>query len=159
MEYLKAKVDAGSDFIITQMFLDPQVYFDFVQACRDCGITVPVVPGIMCLTGYGGFDRMTNLCKTRLPEGMAESAKAAKAAGDDAFKQYGIQLGIDLCHKLLEGGCPGLHFYTLNLEKVVVGILRGLDLITAEQAALCQTGDADSKSMVSAQGITTDKAK
>jgi len=159
MAYLKEKVDAGSDFIITQMFVDPQVYFDFVQACRDCGITVPVVPGIMCLTGYGGFNRMTNLCKSRLPAGMAESAKAASEAGDDAFKQYGIQLGIDLCQKLLEKGCPGLHFYTLNLEKVVVGILRGLELITPEQAALCQTGDADSRTMVSAQGITTDKSK
>jgi len=159
MAYLKEKVDAGSDFIITQMFVDPQVYFDFVQACRDCGITVPVVPGIMCLTGYGGFSRMTDMCKSRLPAGMAESAKAASEAGDDAFKQYSIQLGIDMCQKLLESGCPGLHFYTLNLEKVVVGILRGLELITPEQAALCQTGDADSRTMVSAQGITTDKAK
>merc|ERR1719353_1512451 len=106
MNYLKSKVDAGSDFIITQMFLDVQVYHDFVAASREYGITVPVVPGIMCLTGYGGFQRMTSLCKSLLPAGMAESAKAASAAGDDAFKQYGIQLGIDLCHKLLEGDCP-----------------------------------------------------
>lgn len=61
--------------------------------------------------------------------------------------------------KAVGWGPPGLHFYTLNLEKVAVGILRGLELVTPEQAALCQVGDADSRTMVSAQGITSDKAK
>jgi methylenetetrahydrofolate reductase (NADPH) len=156
MAYLKSKIDAGADFIITQMFLDTQVYHDFVKACRDCGINVPVVPGIMCLTGYGGFQRMTALCKTRLPEGMAEKAKAASST-DDAFKAWGIELGTEMCRDLLEKGAPGLHFYTLNLEKVVVGILKQIGKITDEQAAACQAGDADAKSMVSAQGITVDK--
>merc|ERR1719238_2367263 len=153
---MKAKADAGSDFIITQMFLDPQVYFDYVQACRDYGITIPVVPGIMCLTGYGGFNRMTDLCKTRLPAGMAESAKAASSSVDE-FKTWGIKMGAELCKKVLAAGAPGLHFYTLNLERVVVGTLLELGFITAEQAALCQKSDADAKSMVSAQGITVEK--
>merc|ERR1719329_835835 len=154
MAYLKAKVDAGSDFIITQMFLDVQVFHDFVKACRDYGINVPIIPGIMCLTGYGGFQRMTALCKTRLPAGMAEAAKAASTTDDD-FKQWGIEMGTQMCRNLLDSGVLGLHFYTLNLEKVVVGTLKNLGLISEEQAALCQAGDADAKSMVSAQGITT----
>jgi len=153
MNYLKSKIDAGSDFIITQMFIDVQVYHDFVAACREYGITVPVVPGIMCLTGYGGFQRMTSLCKTRLPDGMGEAAKAC--ANDEEFKQWGIEMGTKMCQNLLDGGAPGLHFYTLNLEKVVVGTLRNLGKITNEQAASCSLGDADAKTMVSAQGITT----
>merc|ERR1712048_240458 len=159
MEYMKAKVDAGADFIITQMFLDPQVFVDFVKACKDYGINVPVIPGIMCLTGYGGFSRMTALCKTRLPEGMEAAAKKASEGGDDAFKQWGIEMGAEMCQKCLDAGAKGLHFYTLNLEKVVVGTLLKLGKITEEQAALCQAGDADAKSMVSAQNIVDGGSK
>lgn len=156
LDYLKAKCDAGSDFIITQMFLDPDVYIDFVAACRAHGITVPVVPGIMCLTTFGGLCRMTDLCKTRVPEGMLEAAQAASTT-DDEFKAWGIKMGADLCQKVMDGGAPGLHFYTLNLEKVVVGTLLQLGWITQEQADSCQKSDADAKSMVSAQGITVEK--
>merc|ERR1712000_75196 len=158
MKYLKQKCD-GSDFIITQMFLDAGVYCDFVKACRAYGIQIPVIPGIMCLTTYGGLCRMTDLCKTRLPEGMAEEAQKAGDVSDDEFKAWGIKFGADLCREVLAGGAPGLHFYTLNLEKVVVGTLLELGMITAEQAATCQKSDADAKSMVSAQGITTGEKK
>lgn len=156
---MKAKVDAGSDFIITQMFLDPQVYVEFCKECKAYGINVPVIPGVMCLTGYGGFSRMTALCKTRLPAGMDEAAKKASEGGDDAFKAWGIEMGADMCQKCLDAGAQGIHFYTLNLEKVVVGTLLKLGKITAEQAALCQSGDADAKSMVSAQNIVDGGAK
>merc|ERR1712176_509367 len=154
MVYLKEKVDAGAEFVITQMFLDAQVYIDLVAACKDYGITVPIVPGIMCLNTFGGFQRMTALCKTRLPAGFAEKAEAANTS-DDAFKTWGIQAGVDMCRAVLDGGAPGLHFYTLNLERVVVGTLLGLGLISKEQAFGCVATDADAKSMVSAQGITT----
>jgi len=154
MVYMKEKVDAGAEFIITQMFMDPVVYIDYVAACKEYGITAPVVPGIMCLNTYGGFQRMTALCKTRLPEGFEEQAKAANTS-DDAFKTWGIQAGVTMCKAVLDGGAPGLHFYTLNLERVVVGTLLGLGKITKEQAFGCSASDADAKSMVSAQGITT----
>eukprot|EP00931_Biecheleriopsis_adriatica_P062758 TRINITY_DN378_c0_g1_i4.p1 TRINITY_DN378_c0_g1~~TRINITY_DN378_c0_g1_i4.p1 ORF type:complete len:817 (-),score=244.51 TRINITY_DN378_c0_g1_i4:246-2696(-) len=154
MVYLKEKVDAGSQFVITQMFLDAQVYLDFVKECRKYEIMVPIVPGIMCLNTFGGLKRMTELCKTRLPAGLLERAEKANTS-DDAFKAFGIEEGVAMCKELLEGGAPGLHFYTLNLEKVVVGTLRGLKLITEEQAADFQAGEADAKFMVSAQGITT----
>jgi len=154
MIYLKEKVDAGAQFAITQMFLDGQVYLDFVEECKKYGINVPIVPGIMCLNAYGGLQRMAQLCKTRLLPGFLERAKAANTS-DDAFKAWGVQEGVKMCKHILEGGAPGLHFYTLNLEKVVVGTLLGLGLVTKEQAAGCTTGDADAKFMVSAQGITT----
>lgn len=153
MQYLKRKCDAGADFIITQMFLDPQVYVDFVTACRQHGIWIPVIPGIMCLTSFGGFQRMTDLCKTRLPDGMLEQARVAGET-DDKFKLFGIEVCASMCRFLLDQGAPGLHFYTLNLERVCVSTLLLLGLITAEQAAVCQVGDADAKTMVSAQGIT-----
>jgi len=154
MEYLKQKVDAGAAFVITQMFLDGQVYLNFVKECRAYGIKVPIIPGIMCLNTYGGLQRMTTLCKTRLPDGFMESAKAANTSDDD-FKAWGIKAGTAMCKEILAGGAPGLHFYTLNLERVVVGILLGLGLITQAQADGCSAGDADAKFMVSAQGITT----
>merc|ERR1719401_509539 len=108
----------------------------------------------MCLNTLGGLQRMTGLCKTRLPAGFMEEAKAANTS-DDAFKAWGIKAGVAMCRALLDAGAPGLHFYTLNLERVVVGVLEGLGLITEEQAFGCVATDADAKSMVSAQGITT----
>lgn len=158
MAYLKEKVDAGAGLIITQMFLDTQVYVDFVAACRQCGISVPVIPGIMMLNTLGGLQRMTALCKTRLPEGLLEKAEAANSS-DDSFKAFGVEFATDMCRALLDGGAPGLHFYTLNLEKVVVGTLLALKLITEEQAKACTAGDGDAKTMVSAQGITTGTPK
>eukprot|EP00444_Apocalathium_aciculiferum_P038067 CAMPEP_0183485708 /NCGR_PEP_ID=MMETSP0370-20130417/179564_1 /TAXON_ID=268820 /ORGANISM="Peridinium aciculiferum, Strain PAER-2" /LENGTH=465 /DNA_ID=CAMNT_0025679013 /DNA_START=18 /DNA_END=1414 /DNA_ORIENTATION=- len=117
MKYMKEKADAGAQFIITQMFMDPQVYVDYVKACKDWGINIPVVPGIMCLNNFGGLERMTELCKTRVPPGLLEEARAANTT-DDAFKTWGIEAGVKMCRALLEGGAPGLHFYTLNLERV-----------------------------------------
>merc|ERR1712127_870846 len=110
-----------------------------------------------CLNTLGGLQRMTALCKTRLPAGLLEQAQAANTS-DDAFKTWGIEAGVALCKAVLDAGAPRLHFYTLNLERVVVGTLLGLGKITKEQAASCTTGDADAKTMVSAQGITTGTA-
>jgi len=155
MVYLKEKVDAGAEMIITQMFLDAQVFLDFVEECKKYDIHVPVLPGIMCLNNLNGLQRMTALCKTRVPEGLIEEAMKANTS-DDAFKAWGIQKGVEMCRALLDGGAVGLHFYTLNLERVTVGILKGLGLITEEQAKVCESADKDAKSMVSAQGIVGD---
>jgi len=70
MKYMKEKVDAGAQLIITQMFLDAQVYLDFCKACKDYSINVPVIPGLMCLNNFNGMKRMTDMCKTRVPAGM-----------------------------------------------------------------------------------------
>lgn len=80
MDYLQAKIDAGADFIITQMVFESQVYASFVAACRARGITCPIVPGIMCIQNYGGFKRMTAFCKSRVPASLVEKMEAAKVS-------------------------------------------------------------------------------
>jgi methylenetetrahydrofolate reductase (NADPH) len=154
MEYLKKKIDAGANLIITQMFLDADVFIQFMQDCKDWGINVPVVPGIMCLNAPGGLKRMVPMCKTRA-QNMMEAAEKANTS-DEAFKLWAIEFGTELCKKCLDAGACGLHFYTLNLERVTLGIIKGLGMITAEQHDKCLGSEADAKTMVSAQGITTD---
>merc|ERR1712176_784491 len=152
---LKKKVDAGGHLIITQMFLDADVFIQFMKDCKDWGINVPVVPGMMCLNGFGGLKRMVPMCKTRAQH-MLEAAEKANTS-EEAFKEWAIQFGTDLCKKCIDGGACGLHFYTLNLEKVTLGMLKGLGMITAEQHDTCLGSEADAKTMVSAQGISVDK--
>jgi len=155
MEYLKKKIDAGGNLVITQMFLDAGVFIQFMKDCKDWGINVPIVPGIMCLNGFNGLKRMIPMCKTRAHH-MMEAAEKANTS-EDAFKEWAIEFGTDLCQKCVDAGACGLHFYTLNLEKVTLGMLKGLKMITAEQHDKCLGSEADAKTMVSAQGISVDK--
>lgn len=134
IDYLKAKVEAGADFIITQLFYDVDTYLQFVKDCRSVGITVPILPGIMPIMNYGGFKRMTSFCKTKVPAHISDTLEAIKDS-DEAIKAYGISLGTMMCQQLLAAGVPGLHMYTLNLEKSAVTILRHVGLIPAEEKA------------------------
>ena len=145
MSYLKEKVDAGADFIITQMFFDSQVFVDFVANCRKIGINVPIVPGIMCINNYGGFFRMTSFCKTRVPPSVISEMEKRKD-DEESLKTYGVEFGTELCKKLVESGAPCVHFYTLNLEKVVYGILDGLGW-TKELSKSIEDADKDEKTM------------
>jgi methylenetetrahydrofolate reductase (NADPH) len=121
LDYLKRKVAAGADVIITQMFFDASTYGAFLRECRAAGITVPVVPGIMLVQAAGGFRKMTTMCKTRVP-GEVHAAVDARADDDAELKSYGVDLGVAMSHQLLAYGAPGLHFYTLNLEKSTLAI-------------------------------------
>jgi len=143
--YLKEKVDAGSDFIMTQMFFDTTVYGTFVKDCRDIGISCPIVPGIMCINAYKGFMNMTKFCKTRVPPVLF--AKMEEIKEDDVtLKAFGVTFGAQMCKDILSyNDTPGLHFYTLNLEKVVYGIL---DNIGVTKSASVKTDESDAKSMV-----------
>jgi methylenetetrahydrofolate reductase (NADPH) len=126
--HLKEKCDAGANFIITQMFYDVECFLGFVRKCRDLGITIPILPGILPIQNYNGFTRMTGFCKTNVP---AAVTKAITAIKDDeaSVKEFGINLGIDMCQRILNSGLsPGVHFYSLNLEKSVMSIIDGLDL-------------------------------
>lgn len=125
MEYLKAKIDAGAAMIVTQMFFDVEIYGRFVKACRDYGINVPIVPGIMCIANYGGFKRMIKFCKTRVPDSLMAKMEELKDDAD-AIKKFGIEFGIDMCKRMQEMGAPGFHFYTLNTSPVTVAIIEGL---------------------------------
>ena len=127
LEYLKAKVDAGADMIITQMFFDVPVFLSFVKDCRDIGITVPIVPGIMVIQAYGGFNRMTGFCKSRVPTWVRDALEAVK---DDeaAVKKAGLDIGVKMCQELQAAGVVALHFYCLNKSEATYGIMKQLGL-------------------------------
>lgn len=134
LAYLKQKVDAGADMIITQMFFDVDVFLAFVKDCRAIGITVPILPGIMLIQAYGGFKRMVSFCKSRVPAYINDMVEAVK--DDDAkVRAAGIQIGTAMCKQLLDAGCRGLHLYTLNLEDGCYGILKELGLYKEPAAA------------------------
>ncbi|CAM9290367.1 unnamed protein product [Scytosiphon promiscuus] len=125
LKRLKEKVDAGADFVITQFFYDTDAFVSFVRRCREVGITCPIIPGIMAIQNYSAFARMTDFCETRVPSEVRE-ALVPIMSDDEAVKDYGVELGIRMCKTLMEAGAPGLHFYTLNLERSVRLILNGL---------------------------------
>jgi methylenetetrahydrofolate reductase (NADPH) len=109
-----------------------------VKDCRAVGIAFPILPGIMCITGADGFFKMTGFCKTRVPESLRTTLMSLAADNDeDKIKDFGIQFGAEQCRQLLacDDPPPVLHFYTLNLEKVVYGVLIELGLLTATAVA------------------------
>jgi len=132
MDYLKAKVDAGGEVILTQLFYDTEVFLQFVRDCRAHGINCPILPGIMIIQAYGGFKKMCGFCKTRVPPAVAAAMEERKD-DPDGVKAYGIQFATEMCQAILASdvGVKGLHFYTLNLEKSVLAIMDNLGLLKA----------------------------
>ncbi|KAI8805676.1 methylenetetrahydrofolate reductase-domain-containing protein [Cladochytrium replicatum] len=128
MKHLKEKVDAGADYIVTQLFYDCDMYLKWEKNCRAYGITIPILPGIMPIQAYGGFKRMTTLCKTAVPAKITSELEPIKE-DDKAVKDYGVQCAIDMCNYLKSNGIRGFHFYTMNLEKSVRLILEGLGFV------------------------------
>ncbi|KAK8983717.1 hypothetical protein V6N11_009505 [Hibiscus sabdariffa] len=128
LAYLKRKVDAGADLIVTQLFYDTDIFLKFVNDCRQIGINCPIVPGIMPINNYKGFLRMTGFCKTKIPDEITAALEPIKD-NDEAVKAYGIHLGTEMCRKILANGIKTLHLYTLNMEKSALAILMNLGLI------------------------------
>ncbi|KAJ8647871.1 hypothetical protein MRB53_000894 [Persea americana] len=128
LAYLKRKVDAGADLIITQLFYDTDIFLKFVNDCRQIGITCPIVPGIMPINNYKGFLRMTGFCKTKIPLEIIAALDPIKD-NEEAVKAYGVHLGTEMCKKILAHGIKTLHLYTLNMEKSALAILKNLGLI------------------------------
>ncbi|KAK9761261.1 methylenetetrahydrofolate reductase (NAD(P)H) met13 [Basidiobolus ranarum] len=128
LDILKQKVDAGSDFVMSQIFFDPQLFLKFVEDCREIGITVPILPGIMPIQTYTSFRRLTNLCQIEVPTHILEILESIK--GDDqAVKEFGVKFCIEMIQALRQGGVNGFHFCTLNLEKSVRLILEGCGFV------------------------------
>merc|ERR1719387_1938141 len=123
----KEKIDAGAELIVTQLFYDNTEFLNFVKKLRAMGITVPVLPGIMPIQAYGGFNRMTSLCKTKVPPEIPARLEPVKD-NDESVKDVGVQICIEQCQDLIANGTPGLHFYTLNLETSVCRIIEGLGI-------------------------------
>ncbi|CAG9467574.1 unnamed protein product [Pedinophyceae sp. YPF-701] len=135
IEYLKKKLEAGADFVVTQLFYETGQFVQWVKDCRAAGITAPIVPGIMPIMAYGGFRRMTGFCKTKIPKDIDEKMESLKE--DDAgVKQFGMELGSKMVKEILDSGAAnGVHMYTLNLEKSAVGILERVGLVKQPVAA------------------------
>lgn len=113
MAYTRLKVDKGASFLVTQLFFDNRLYFDFVARARAAGITVPILPGLMPITNVAQVERFTQLCGASIPPELA--ARLARVREDPALVMAtGIEHAIRQCRNLLERGAPGLHFYTLN---------------------------------------------
>jgi len=130
LRYYKEKVDAGADFGVTQLFYDTSLYFEFLKKSHAIGVpkSFDVFPGIMPIQAYAGFKRMTGLCKTFVPKQIDEALELIKD-NEAAVKEYGIELAVQMCRELMAGGCPGLHLYTLNLEKSATAICEKLGLV------------------------------
>jgi methylenetetrahydrofolate reductase (NADPH) len=126
----KYKVDAGADSAITQYFYNPDAYFRFVDACRKLGVSVPIVPGIMPIVKFTQLARFSDACGAEIPRWMR---KTLESYGDDneAVQAFGLDVVTRLCEKLLAGGAPGLHFYTLNQAAASLEIWRRLGLKSA----------------------------
>lgn len=121
IENLKAKVDAGADYVITQMFFDNNVYYRFVKKCREAGITVPIIPGIKPLS--------TPRQLTMLPEAFSldipvELSRMLEGADKEKAYAIGTQWTIEQCKDLLAHGVPAIHFYTMGRSKNIVEILK-----------------------------------
>jgi methylenetetrahydrofolate reductase (NADPH) len=111
--YFKQKVDAGANGAVTQYFYNADSYFSFIDDCRRSGINVPITPGIMPITNYKQLSRFSDICGAEIPQWIR---RRLEGYGDDgaSIRAFGLDVVTRLCERLLEGGAPGLHIYTLN---------------------------------------------
>jgi len=122
LRHFKAKVDAGADGAITQYFYNADAYFRFVDDARKLGVDIPIVPGIMPISNFSQLRRFSDACGAEIPRWIG---KRMQAYGDDveSIRDFAADFVADMCLRLLEGGAPGLHFYTLNLTKPTLAVL------------------------------------
>lgn len=128
MDYLKAKLDEGADYICTQLFFDNHAFFDYRERCRLMGIDAPIIAGIMPITSISGMNRMADLSAgTNFP---ARLLKAMLRAGGDraSIERIGINYASNQCSELLDAEVDGIHFYTLNRSRATLEIYRNLGI-------------------------------
>jgi methylenetetrahydrofolate reductase (NADH) len=127
LEHLAEKVDAGVDFLITNLFFDNDAYFAFLKRARQAGITVPIIPGIMPITRVGQIQRMAKMSGASIPQELAREL-AARDEDEEAVRDFGVAYATLQCAELLAAGAPGIHFYTLNRSPATRAILSALRL-------------------------------
>jgi len=122
LRHFKTKIDAGADAAITQYFYNADAYFHFVDAARKLGVEVPIIPGIMPISNFSQLRRFSEQCGAEIPRWVS---KRMQAYGDDAeaVREFGADVVAGLCERLIAGGAPSLHFYTLNLAKPTNAVL------------------------------------
>ncbi|KAK7467440.1 methylenetetrahydrofolate reductase 1 [Stygiomarasmius scandens] len=126
LDYLQQKIDAGADFIVTQIFYNVERFFIWIKKVRERGIKVPIIPGIMPIQTYNSFLRLVKLCGINVPQSVRLALEDIKL-DDQLVKDYGVQLAVDMIRKITtECDVPGVHLCTLNLEKSVQRVLEQL---------------------------------
>jgi methylenetetrahydrofolate reductase (NADPH) len=127
LNYFKAKIDAGADSAITQYFYNADAYFRYLDACAKLGIDIPIVPGIMPIGNFQTLIRFSEKCGAEIPRWIR---KHLETYHDDphSLREFATEVVVSLCQRLLAGGAPGLHFYTLNQSLPTLRIWRNLDL-------------------------------
>ena len=132
IEYLKAKVEAGADYIVTQLFFDNRDFYDFCERCQLAGINVPILAGIMPITSRNGMIRMAELAGgARLPARLLKSV--ARAQDDEYVERVGVHWATEQVRDLLDHQVRGIHFYTLNSSKSTLKIYESLGVTCSTQ--------------------------
>lgn len=125
--HLKAKIEAGADVVLTQLFFDNADYFEFQDHLAKAGVKVPVVPGVVSILSAPGIKKFTQVCGAKIPSALGAKLDAI-GSDDAAAAEFGIEYATKQCQALLQAGAPGLHFYTLNKAASTVRVLRNLGL-------------------------------
>jgi len=125
LEHLKIKIDAGLDFVITQLFFDNNDYFAFVDRARGRDIHVPIIPGIMPITNVAQIERFTRMCGAKIPDRLRARLEQVRE-DEEAVRAVGIEHATIQCRELLDRGAPGIHFYTLNQSPATRAIFEHL---------------------------------
>jgi methylenetetrahydrofolate reductase (NADPH) len=127
LENFKRKAEAGANAAITQYFFNADAYFNFVDDCAELGVTLPIVPGIMPISNFSQLSRFSAMCGAEIPRWLAGKMESY---GDDtaSIKAFGLDVVTRMCERLLAGGAPGLHFYTLNQASLTTTIWQRLGL-------------------------------
>lgn len=126
LDNLARKVDAGGEFVVTQLFFDNRFYFEFLDNARKRGINVPVIPGIMPILNVKQIKRFTKMCGASIPRDLLRRLENEQD-NPEAVRAIGVAHALEQCEQLLDGGAPGIHFYTLNRSNATLQILEGLN--------------------------------
>jgi methylenetetrahydrofolate reductase (NADPH) len=143
LRFLRAKVQAGASFLITNLFFDNELYFRFVEAARAAGIEVPILPGIMPITNVGQIKTITGMCGATIPPQLLEELER-RAPDTDSVLELGVSYATLQCAELLARGAPGIHFYTLNRSAATRAILSALRLLRPWASRLAVGAEAHS---------------
>ncbi len=125
LENLKRKVDAGADFIVTQLFFDNRFYFDFMDRAQKIGIKIPIIPGIMPVLNFKQTQRFTKMCGSTIPAVLMKQLESSQDE-PETVRKIGIEHATLQCELLLQEEAPGIHFYTLNRSNATLKILESL---------------------------------
>lgn len=138
VHYLKGKFDAGADVGITQYFYNVDAYFYFMDRCLEAGIDKPIFAGIMPITNYENLARFSRNCGAEIPRWICQRLEGFRD-NPESIRSFGVEVVTQLCQTLLENGCPGIHFYTMNQLEPVQTIYHNLGLDGSAGAAAGDT--------------------